>query len=405
MNQTQIKLSAMMFLQYFIWGSWYVAMGPYLNEVLKFDGQQIGLAYGSTALAAIISPFFVGMIADRFFATERILAALHFIGGLLLFYVSTLTTFETFYPLLIVYTLCYMPTLALTNSLSFRQMADPGREFPRVRVLGTIGWIVAGYVIDLLGQGRSAGMFRTAAVASILMGVYSLVLPHTPPAKLGHAISARDVLGLDALRLMKERSFAIFVIGSFLICIPLQFYYTFAAAFLTEIGVTDVASKMTLGQISEIFFMLIMPWFFARLGVKWMLIVGMLAWTVRYLLFAAGDNGSLVWMLYLGILLHGICYDFFFVTGQIYVDQRAPADLRAAAQGFIAFVTLGAGMFIGSYLSGYVVDLYRIDGAIPHDWARVWTVPAAFAAVVLVLFAVLFRPAKTIPAGAAARHA
>lgn len=392
MSGVRVKLSAMMFIQYFVWGAWYVGMGPYLNEVLKFDGRQIGLAYGSTALAAIISPFFVGMVADRFFATERILATLHVVGALLLFYVSTLTEFRTFYPVLIVYTLCYMPTLALTNSLSFRQMANPGREFPRVRVLGTIGWIVAGYVIDGLAQGRSAGMFRTAALASLVMGLYSLALPHTPPAKLGHAITARDALGLDALKLMKERSFAIFVAASFLICIPLQFYYTFAAAFLTEIGVTAVLTKMTLGQISEIFFMLIMPWFFVRLGVKWMLVFGMLAWTVRYLLFGFGDNGALVWMLYLGILLHGICYDFFFVTGQIYVDQRAPADLRAAAQGFIAFVTLGAGMFIGSYLSGYVVDLYRTQGAVPHDWRGIWIVPAVAAGIVLVLFATLFRP-------------
>ncbi|MGH9373754.1 MAG: nucleoside permease [Vicinamibacterales bacterium] len=391
MGQVRAKLSAMMFLQYFIWGSWYVAMGAYLNEILKFDGQQIGLAYGATALAAMISPFFVGMIADRFFATERILAALHLVGGVLLFYVSTLTEFRVFYPVLILYTLCYMPTLALTNSLSFHHMADPGKEFPAVRVLGTIGWIIAGYVIDGLGYGTSADMFRTAAVASFALGLYSLALPHTPPAKLGHAITARDVLGLDALALMKERSFAIFVIGSFLICIPLQFYYAFAAAFLSEIGVTNVTAKMTLGQVSEIFFMLIMPWFFVRLGVKWMLIVGMFAWAVRYLLFAWGDNTSLVWMLYLGILLHGICYDFFFVTGQIYVDKRAPADLRGAAQGFIAFVTLGFGMFVGSYLSGRVVDLYRAEGAVPHDWRGIWIVPAVFAAVVLVLFAAFFK--------------
>ncbi len=391
MNPTTVKLSIMMFLQYFVWGAWYVTMGPYLNEVLKFDGRQIGLAYGATALAAIISPFFVGMVADRFFATERILAVLHFVGGLLLLYVSTLTDFRTFYPVLIAYTLCYMPTLALTNSLSFHHMKDPGAEFPRVRVLGTIGWIAAGYAIGLLAFGTSPAMFRTAAVASFVLAAYSLALPHTPPAKLGHAITARDVLGLDALSLMKERSFAIFVIGSFLICIPLQFYYTFAAAFLSELGVTNVASKMTLGQVSEIFFMLIMPWFFRRLGVKWMLIVGMVAWTGRYLLFAFGDNASLVWMLYLGILLHGICYDFFFVTGQIYVDQRAPVSLRAAAQGFIAFVTLGAGMFIGSYLSGWVVDAYRLEGAtVPHDWQSIWVVPAAAAAVVLVLFALLF---------------
>jgi nucleoside transporter len=392
MGQVRIKLSIMMFLQYFIWGAWYVAMGAYLNETLKFDGQQIGAAYSATALAAMISPFFVGMFADRFFATERILAVLHVMGGLLLFYVSTLTEFRVFYPVLIAYTLCYMPTLALTNSLSFHQMADPGKEFPAVRVLGTIGWIIAGYVIAILGYGTSAGMFRAAGVASLALGIFSLTLPHTPPSKLGHAITVRDVLGLDALALMKERSFAMFVVGSFLICIPLQFYYAFAAAFLSEIGVTNVTAKMTLGQISEIVFMLIMPWFFVRLGVKWMLIVGMLAWATRYLLFSWGDTGSLVWMLYIGILLHGICYDFFFVTGQIYIDKRAPGDLRGAAQGFIAFVTLGVGMFVGSYLSGWVVDFYRIEGAVPHDWRSIWLVPSVFAAVVLALFLALFRP-------------
>ncbi len=407
MSQVRAKLSVMMFLQYFIWGAWYVAMGAYLNETLKFDGQQIGAAYSATALAAMISPFFVGMFADRFFATERILAALHLLGGLLLFYVATLTEFRLFYPVLVLYTLCYMPTLALTNSLSFQQMTDPGKEFPGVRVLGTIGWIAAGYVIDALGYGTGPGMFRAAAIASLLLALFSLALPHTPPSKLGHAITARDVLGLDALALMKERSFAMFVVGSFLICIPLQFYYAFAAAFLSEIGVTSVPTKMTLGQISEIVFMLIMPWFFVRLGVKWMLIVGMFAWAVRYLLFSWGDNTSLVWMLYVGILLHGICYDFFFVTGQIYIDKRAPADLRGAAQGFIAFVTLGVGMFVGSYLSGWVVDYYRVEGAVPHDWQSIWLVPSVFAAVVLVLFAALFRPEtpRAEPAGRAAEPA
>jgi nucleoside transporter len=386
---TRLKLSTMMFLQYFVWGAWYVAMGTYLNETLQFNGQQVGLAYGSTALAAMISPFFVGMIADRFFATERILAALHLIGALLLFWVARLDTFGQFYPVLIAYTLFYMPTLALTNSLSFHQMTDPGKQFPGIRVLGTIGWIVAGYAIDLLGYGRSAGMFQTAAVASAALGVFSLALPHTPPARLGHAITARDVLGLDALRLMKDRSFAIFVLGSFLICIPLQFYYAFANAFLSEIGVASPTSKMTLGQWSEIFFMLVMPWFFVRLGVKWMLIVGMLAWSTRYALFASGNAGDLMWMLYAGILLHGICYDFFFVTGQIYTDKQAPIQIRAAAQGFIAFVTLGVGMFIGSYLSGWVVDQF-VTGA-THDWRTIWLVPAAGAAAVMILFAALFR--------------
>jgi len=388
---TRVRLSVMMFLQYFVWGCWYVAMGTYLGETLRFNGQQIGLAYGSTAIAAMISPFFVGMIADRFFATERMLAALHILGGVLLLYVSTLTEFGVFYPILIIYTLCYMPTLALTNSISFHNMQDPAREFPRVRVLGTIGWIVAGYVIDLLGFGKSAGMFQAAAGASIVLGLYSLMLPHTPPAKLGHAITVRDVLGLDALKLMKERSFAIFVIASFLICIPLSFYYAFANPFLSQIGVANPTSKMTLGQWSEIGFMVIMPWFFVRLGVKWMLIVGMLAWTLRYVFFAFGDAGSLVWMLYIGILLHGICYDFFFVTGQIYMDQKAPGDLRAAAQGFIAFVTLGVGMFIGSVVSGRVVDMYRVTESL-NDWRSIWLVPAFAAGFVLVLFALMFKP-------------
>ncbi|MCC6163258.1 MAG: nucleoside permease [Acidobacteria bacterium] len=387
-SAVRIKLSILMFLQYFIWGTWYVTMGPYLNETLKFNGSQIGLAYGATALAAIVSPFFVGMIADRFFATEKIMAVLHLAGAVLLFFVSTVGDFGSFYPVLLIYTLCYMPTLALANSLSFRQMTDPGTQFPSVRVLGTIGWIIAGYAITLLGFGKSSGMFLTAAVSSAVLGVYSLALPHTPPTSTGGSVTMRDILGLDALALLKERSFAIFVIGSFLICIPLQFYYGLAGTFLSEIGVANVESIMPFGQWSELGFMLLMPVLFARLGVKWMLIVGMIAWTLRYTLFALGDAGPGFWMLFLGILLHGICYDFFFVTGQIYVDKKAPAHLRGAAQGFIAFVTLGLGMFIGSLVFGPVLDANVVAGG--HDWKSVWMVPAGFALVVLVLFAVLF---------------
>jgi nucleoside transporter len=390
----RVRLSIMMFLQYFVWGAWYVTMGTYLNETVRFDGEQIGLAYGATALAAMISPFFVGLIADRFFATERILAVLHLLGGLLLFYVASLTSFGIFYGVLIIYTLCYMPTLALTNSLSFHQMKDPGKEFPGVRVLGTIGWIAANVLIDWLDYEKSAMMFTTAAVCSVALGVFCFTLPHTPPSKLGHAVSVRDILGLDALALMKNRSFAIFVLGSFLICIPLQFYYAFTNAFLSEYNVANATFKMSFGQVSEIAFMLVMPMFFVRLGVKKMLLVAMAAWTLRYILFAYGNNDSLVWMFYVGILVHGICYDFFFVTGQIYVDQEAPSHLRGAAQGFIAFVTLGAGMFIGSWLGGKVVDMYRVEGAIPHDWKSIWLFPAIFAAVVLVLFAVLFQDRK-----------
>ena len=386
------KLFVMMFLQYFVWGAWYVTLGTYLGETLAFQGRQIGLAVGTTAVAAIVSPFFVGMVADRYFATEQILAALHLLGGLVLFAASTLDTFGPFYVVLLGYTLLYMPTLALTNSLSFHQMRDPGKEFPAVRVLGTIGWIVAGLTIGFLRLESTAVPMRIAAASSLGLGMFCFVLPHTPPMRVAARVTARDVLGLDALQLLRDRSFAIFVIGSFLVSIPLQFYYAFANLFLNEIGMENAAGKMTLGQMSEIGFMLVMPWFFVRLGVKRMLLLGMAAWAARYALFAYGDNGGRVGMLYLGILLHWICYDFFFVTGQIYVDQKAPVHLRAAAQGLIAFVTLGVGMLIGSWLSGLVVDRYSVTAGaeVVHAWSRIWLVPAFGAGAVLALFAMFF---------------
>jgi nucleoside transporter len=393
---TRLKLSTLMFLQYFVWGAWSVTMGTWLGATLRFSGQEIGLAYGTTAVAAMVSPFFVGMIADRYFATEKLLAALHGAGAAILFWASTQTAFGPFYAVLLGYALCYMPTLALSNAISFRQMRDPAREFPSIRVLGTIGWIAAGLFIGTLGLEATAVPMRIAAGGSLALGLFCLALPHTPPARVAGRVTARDVLGLDALRLLRDRSFAVFVLGSFLICIPLQFYYTFANPFLNELGVSNAAGKMTLGQMSEIGFLLVMPWFFRRLGVKYVLLVGMAAWAARYVLFAAGDNGAMVWALYAGILLHGVCYDFFFVTGQIYVDQRAPVDLRAAAQGLIAFVTLGIGMFIGSLVSGRVVDAFVVSGEPSlHAWDRIWLVPAAGAAVVLALFALFFRAGRS----------
>lgn len=396
----RFQLSAMMFLQYFIWGSWYVTMGTYLDKTLHFSGIEIGSAYGAPAIGAMISPFFIGMIADRFFATERILAVLHIIGGLMLYYLSTLTQVPDFLWVLNAYTLCYMPTLALTNSISFHQMQDISREFPKVKLWTGVGWIAAGLIISKLDLEASALPFRMAALASVLMGAYCFTLPHTPPKSKGLRVTLSDVLGLDALKLMRDPSFSIFVAGSFLICIPLTFYYAFTNNFLFEIGMKYTAAKMTMGQVSDIVFLFLMPVFFTRFGVKKMLLFGMLAWVTRYLLFAFGNNDALVWMLYGGIAIHGICYDFFFVTGQIYVDQRAGIKIRGAAQGFIAFITLGAGMWVGAKCAGFAAEMYTFtdaQGVTRHQWSKIWLWPALSAAVVLILFAIFFKTKKTAP--------
>jgi nucleoside transporter len=387
------RLSAMMFIQYFVYGSFLVTMGTFMAQALKFDGVQVGSIYGIPAIAAIIAPFFVGMIADRFFATERVLAVLCFIGAALLYYATTQSSFAGFYIGMMAFALCFMPTLALSNSLAFDHIADTSKDFPRIRVWGTIGWIVVGIIIGKLHLDATAVPLKIGSVALLVLGAYSLTLPRTPPHAAGKPLSARDVLGLDALALMKDRSFLVFVLGSFLLCIPLQFYYAFTNLYLNEIKLAEPAAKMTLGQASEIGFMLLMPWFLVRLGVKKMLLIGMVAWTVRYLAFAYGNAGSLVWLLYLGIVVHGICYDFFFVTGQIYVDQRADIRIRAAAQGFIAFVTLGVGQLVGSWLSGVVVQQHTATGTTNvHDWTAIWLVPAVGAFVILLVFAFLFKP-------------
>jgi nucleoside transporter len=386
------RLSAMMFLQFFVWGAWFVTMGTYLLQGLRFTGVQTAQAYSTMPWGAIVAPFLVGMVADRFFAAERVLGVMHLAGAALLYYVSTITDPGTFFWVLLVYAFCYNPTLALVNAISFNQMASPEKQFPGIRVFGTIGWITAGVIVGLLRLEPTATPLQIAAVASLALGLFAFALPHTPPKSLGRKVSVRDVLGLDALGLMRSRSFTIFVLGSLLICIPLAFYYNFTNPFLVERGVQNAAAKQTIGQVSEVLFMLVMPFFFRKLGVKWMLLVGMLAWAGRYLLFAFGNAQELVLMYYAGIALHGVCYDFFFVTGQIYVDHAAPKEIQASAQGFITLVTYGVGMLIGTWASGPVVDRYASGpaDAVVHDWTAIWLWPAAMAIAIVLLFAFLF---------------
>ncbi|MEZ4987495.1 MAG: nucleoside permease [Saprospiraceae bacterium] len=407
-STVRFQLSLMMFLEFFIWGGWFVTLGTFLGKTLGATGQQTGMAFSTQSWGAIIAPFIIGLIADRFFNAERILGVLHLVGAFLMYQMYQAADFAAFYPFVLGYMILYMPTLALVNSVSFNQMTDPAKEFSLIRVWGTVGWIVAGLAIsyvfawdsaEQIEAGALRNTFKMCAIASLALGVFSFLLPRTPPkAKGSGPVKIGDLLGFEALGLLKDRNFLVFVISSVLICIPLAFYYSQANPFLVEVGMANPTGKMTLGQASEVLFMLALPVFLLRFGIKNTLLLGMAAWAVRYFLFAYGNAGNLSFMLITGIALHGICYDFFFVSGQIYTDSKAGERYKSAAQGLITLATYGVGMLIGFDVAGRITDKYMdssvVDGVTTttHDWVAIWSTPAVFAIIVLVIFMLAFKP-------------
>ena len=399
----KFKLSFMMFLQFFIWGGWFVTLGTFLGNNLSATGSQIAMAFSTQSWGAIIAPVFIGLIADRYFNAERILGVLHLLGFGLLYLMSETKNFSVFYPYVFGYMILYMPTLALVNSVSFNQMKDTAAEFPLIRTFGTIGWIISGIVIsyvfgwdaqDSIAEGALSNTFKMVAIASLLLGVFCFSLPKTPPYKNDQRnFSLKNALGGDALKLLNDRNFLLFFIASILICIPLAFYYQQANTFLVELGMDNPTAKMSLGQASEVLFMLLLPLFFSRFGFKNTILVGMVAWVVRYLLFAYGDAGEKTFMLITGILLHGICYDFFFVSGQIYTDFKAGEKVKSAAQGLITLATYGIGMLIGFWIAGKISDIFILESGM-HDWNMIWKFPALFALGIFVLFLLIFKNEK-----------
>lgn len=405
----RIKLSLMMFLEFFIWGAWFVTLGTYLGLTLKASGAETGAVFSTQSWGAIIAPFIVGLIADRYFNAEKILGVIHLIGAILLYQAYTAADVATLYPYILGYMILYMPTLALVNSVAFNQMADPEKEFSKIRVWGTIGWIAAGVIISYVflwdsKEGIEAGSlkntFLMASIASLALGLLSFTLPKTPPkVDKNEKIKLGQLLGFDALKLLKDKNFAVFFISAILICIPLAFYYQVAHPYLESSGIPSPTGKMTIGQISEALFLLLIPVFFKKYGFKKTILVGMIAWSVRYLLFAFGNGSELSFMLYIGIALHGICYDFFFVSGQIYTNSKAGEQFKSSAQGLITLATYGVGMLIGFAIAGMIKDNYALaDGN--FDWKMIWIIPAGIAFAVFLLFSIFFNDNKKIGADA-----
>jgi nucleoside transporter len=377
----------MMFLQFFCWGAWYGQMSKYMFTQLGATGDDVGNAYTAFSIAMIISPFFMGLVADKFFSAQKVLGVLNLVGAGILYLLIQVTDPGVFFWYILTYCLTFGPTIALTSSIAMRQMQSAEKDFPLIRVMGTVAWIVVTNIVGLMAVGDQVTIFQIAMFSSIAIGVYSFFLPDTPP-KPSSKITFKDIIGVEAFSLFKDRSFTVFFIGSILICIPLSFYYSMANPSLTDAGMLNVENKMSLGQVSEVGFMLLIPFFFRKYGVKWILTIGIVAWIIRFIFFGYGDAGSSEWMLYLAIILHGVCYDFFFVSGQIYTDNKAGADIKSQAQGLITLATYGIGMGIGSKLAGITTDMYTVDGI--KDWTSIWMIPAAIAGVVLILFVLFF---------------
>lgn len=406
----RIKLSTMMFLEFFVWGSWFVTLGTFLGSNLHASESESAAVFSTQSWGAIIAPFIIGLIADRFFNAEKILGVLHLIGAALMYQMYNATEVSVFYPYVLGYMILFMPTLALVNSVSFNQMKDPEKEFSSIRVWGTIGWIVAGLLISYVffwdaqgaaSEGLLKNTFLMAGIASLVLGLFSFALPKTPPkVATGEKVKISEILGLDALKLLKDKNFAIFFVSAILICIPLAFYYQNAHKFLSNVGMEGPTGKMAIGQVSEALFLLLIPFFFKKYGFKKTILVGMLAWAVRYLLFAYGNAGELSFMLIIGIALHGICYDFFFVSGQIYTNSKAGAQYKSSAQGLITLATYGVGMLIGFEVAGLISESYKA-GENQYDWKMIWAIPAGIAAVVFLLFALFFNDKKPVELDAA----
>ena len=400
--KTKIALSIMMFLLYCIWGSWYGQMSKYLSNQLEASGVQVGNAYAMFSIAMIASPFLVGMLADRYIAAQRLLGILSLMGAAILFWLINIEEPNTFIWVLLLYCLTFTPAISLTTSIAMRQMENPEIEFPPIRVFGTIAWIVIVNVVGWYGWGDKATIFQLALLLSLVLGVFSFFLPHTPPGKSKEPFSYAQLIGKDAFVLFKSKSFTLFFISSVLICIPLAFYYTWANPSLTDAYILAfpsinadsfaIENKMSLGQVSEIVFLLMLPFAYRKWGLKNIFIIGLLAWVIRFLFFGYGTADNTPWMLYLAILLHGVCYDFFFVSGQIYIDKKAGTAIKAQAQGLITLATYGIGMLLGNLIAGYVKDMNTLSNV--TNWTNVWLVPAGIASLVLLLFMFFFKQEK-----------